>query len=136
MSGPVNSKGPHEHPDRQSTRVLVQGITGSQSRFDVRYCLDYGTNIVGGVTPGRGGETVEGVPVFNTVAAAMAAVQPNATAIYVPARGVKDAVQEAVDAGIKIILATSENVPRHELLSPLRRLGRQEPSWLASTATG
>src|ERR1700759_4468718 len=98
----------------QSTRVLVQGITGSQSRFDVRYCLDYGTNIVGGVTPGRGGETVEGVPVFNTVAAAMAAVQPNATAIYVPARGVKDAVQEAVDAGIKIILATSENVPRHD----------------------
>ncbi len=98
----------------RDTRVLVQGITGSQSRFDVRYCLEYGTRIVGGVTPGRGGEIVEGVPVFNTVAAAMSAVQPNATAIYVPARSVKDAVLEAVGAGIKVILATSENVPRHD----------------------
>lgn len=96
------------------TRVLVQGITGSQSRFDVRYCLDYGTKVVGGVTPGRGGENVEGVPVFNTVAAAMTAVRPNATAIYVPARGVKNAVLEAVAAGIKVILATTENVPRHD----------------------
>jgi succinyl-CoA synthetase alpha subunit len=96
------------------TRVLVQGITGAQGRFDVRYCLAYGTKIVGGVTPGRGGEIVEGVPVFDTVRAAVTAVGANATAIYVPARGVKNAVLEAVDAGIAVILATSENVPRHD----------------------
>jgi succinyl-CoA synthetase alpha subunit len=96
------------------TRVVIQGITGNQARYDVRFCLDYGTNIVAGVTPGRGGEQVEGVPVFNTVAAAVRATGANAAAIYVPARSVKDAVLESVDAGIKMVLCMSENVPRHE----------------------
>lgn len=96
------------------TRVVIQGITGNQARFDVRFCLEYGTNIVAGVTPGRGGERVEGVPVFNTVAAAVRATGANAAAIYVPARSVKDAVLESVDAGIKMALCMSENVPRHE----------------------
>ncbi|TAK81537.1 MAG: succinate--CoA ligase subunit alpha [Betaproteobacteria bacterium] len=97
-----------------STRVLVQGATGAQARFDIRYCLDYGTRIVAGVTPGRGGETVEGVPVFNTVAAALAATGANASAVYVPARGVKDAVMEAVEAGIRVLACFAENVPRHD----------------------
>ena len=97
-----------------NTRVVIQGITGAQARFDVRYCLDYGTRIVGGVTPGRGGETVEGVPVFNTVESAVAATGANASAVYVPARAVTDAVLEAVDAGIKLMLCMSENVPRHD----------------------
>ena len=79
-----------------NTRVVVQGATGAQARFDIRYCLEYGTSIVAGVTPGRGGETVEGVPVFNTVAAALEATGANASAVYVPARGVKDAVFKAV----------------------------------------
>jgi succinyl-CoA synthetase alpha subunit len=97
-----------------STRVIVQGITGAQGRFDVRHCLAYGTRVVAGVTPGRGGETVEGVPVFDTVRAAMDAVEADASAIYVPARGVKNAVLEAVEAGIRVLLATTENVPRHD----------------------
>jgi succinyl-CoA synthetase alpha subunit len=96
------------------TRVIVQGITGTQGRFDVRHCLDYGTRIVGGVTPGRGGEKVEGVPVFDTVCAAVEAVGADASAIYVPARGVRNAVLEAVEAGIRVLLATTENVPRHD----------------------
>ncbi len=96
------------------TRVLVQGATGAQARFDIRYCLDYGTRIVAGVTPGRGGESVEGVPVFNTVAAAVAATGADASAVYVPARGVKDAVLEAVDAGIRVLACFAENVPRHD----------------------
>ncbi len=96
------------------TRVLVQGATGAQARFDIRYCLEYGTKIVAGVTPGRGGETVEGVPVFNTVAAAVAATGANASAVYVPARAVKDAVFEAVDACIKVLACFAENVPRHD----------------------
>ena len=98
----------------ESTRVLIQGITGGQGRFDTRYCLDYGTKIVAGVTPGRGGEAVEGVPVFNTVAQAVAETGADASCIYVPAAGVKDAVIEAVEAGIRVLLATSENVPRHD----------------------
>lgn len=98
----------------KETRVVVQGATGGQARFDIRYCLDYGTRIVAGVTPGRGGESVEGVPVFNTVAAAVAATGANASAVYVPARGVKDAVFEAVDAGIRVLACFAENVPRHD----------------------
>jgi succinyl-CoA synthetase alpha subunit len=97
-----------------NTRVLVQGATGAQARFDIRYCLDYGTRIVAGVTPGRGGETVEGVPVFNTVAAAVAATGANASAVYVPARGVKDSVMEAVEGGIRVLACFAENVPRHD----------------------
>lgn len=96
------------------TRVLVQGATGAQARFDIRYCLDYGTRIVAGVTPGRGGEMVEGVPVFNTVAAAVRATGANASAVYVPARGVKDAVMEAVEGGIRVLACFAENVPRHD----------------------
>jgi succinyl-CoA synthetase alpha subunit len=97
-----------------STRVLVQGITGAQGRFDTRYCLDYGTKIVAGVTPGRGGAEVAGVPVFNTVARAVRETGANASVLYVPAAGVCEAVLEAVDAGIQVILATAENVPRHD----------------------
>ena len=96
------------------TRIVVQGATGNQARYDIRYCLDYGTQIVAGVTPGRGGESIEGVPVFNTVAAAVAATGANASAVYVPARGVKDAVFEAVDAGIGVLACFAENVPRHD----------------------
>jgi succinyl-CoA synthetase alpha subunit len=92
----------------------VQGATGTQARFDIRYCLDYGTRIVAGVTPGRGGETVEGVPIFNTVASALAATGANASAVYVPARSVKDAVMEAVEAGISVLACFAENVPRHD----------------------
>lgn len=98
----------------ESTRVLVQGATGNQARFDMRYCLEYGTNIVAGVTPGRGGEVVEGVPIFNTVAAAVRSTGANATAIYVPARVVPDAIAEALDGGLRMLLALAENVPRHD----------------------
>jgi succinyl-CoA synthetase alpha subunit len=98
----------------ENTRVLVQGATGQQARFDMRYCLEYGTRIVAGVTPGRGGETVEGVPIFNTVEAAVRATGANASAIYVPARGVGDAIREALDSGIGTLLSLAENVPRHD----------------------
>ena len=98
----------------QSTRVLVQGITGSQGRFDTEYCVAYGTNIVAGVTPGRGGQEVKGIPVFNTVRNAVDETAASASVIYVPAVGIKDAVLEAVDAGIRVIVALTENVPRHD----------------------
>lgn len=98
----------------QNSKVVVQGITGAQGRFDTRYCLDYGTKIVAGVTPGRGGAEMEGVPVYDTVKQAVAASGATVSVLYVPARAVLDAVLEAVDAGISVILATAENVPRHD----------------------
>lgn len=116
------------------TRVLVQGATGSQARFDIRYCLEYGTRVVAGVTPGRGGESVEGVPVFNTVAAAVAATGANASAVYVPARGVKDAVMEAVEAGIRVLASFAENVPRHDAAAAVAAV-RGAGAWMAGFNT-
>lgn len=108
----------------RNTRVLVQGATGNQARFDIRYCLQYGTQIVAGVTPGRGGEQVEGVPIFNTVEAAVRATGANASAIYVPARGVGEAITEALDSNINVLLSLAENMPRHDALRIVMRVRR------------
>ncbi len=108
----------------RDTRVLIQGATGAQARFDIRYCLEYGTRIVAGVTPGRGGESVEGVPIFNTVEAAVRATGANASAIYVPARGVGEAIDEALDNGIPMLLSLAENVPRHDAARTVARVRR------------
>jgi succinyl-CoA synthetase alpha subunit len=97
-----------------STRVLVQGITGFQGRMDTEYSLAYGTKIVCGVTPGRAGEVVHGVPTFNTVRAATRHSPIDASILYVPATTLRDAALEAIDAGIKLLVATTENVPRHD----------------------
>lgn len=96
------------------TRVLVQGITGFQGRMDTEYSLAYGTKIVCGVTPGRGGELVHGIPTFNTVRAAVEAAPVDASILYVPVGSLRDAALEAIDAGIKLLVATTENVPRHD----------------------
>lgn len=95
----------------KKTRVLCQGITGSAGRFHTRQCLDYGTQVVAGVTPGKGGSTVEGVPVFDTVEEAVAETGANATMIFVPPAFAADAILEAVDAGIKLIVAITEGIP-------------------------
>lgn len=113
----------------RDTRVVVQGATGNQARFDIRFCLEYGTRVVAGVTPGRGGETVEGIPIFNTVEGAVRATGANASAIYVPARAVRDAVLEATDAGIRVMLALAENVPRHDAAAAVAA-ARQAGRWL------
>ncbi|MCM2561654.1 succinate--CoA ligase subunit alpha [Lutimaribacter sp. EGI FJ00015] len=118
----------------KSTRVVVQGITGNQGRYDTRLALDYGVNIVAGVTPGRGGEEVEGVPVFDTVAAAVAGTDANAAVLYVPVNGVCDAVTEAAEAGIGVILATTENVPRHDAVRAVAA-ARQADAWLVGFNT-
>ena len=98
----------------ESTRVVVQGITGGQARFDTEWCIQYGTRIVAGVTPGRGGESVHGVPVYDTVRRAVAMHDINTSVIYVPAPAAKSAVLEAIDAGIRLILVTAEYVPMHD----------------------
>ena len=94
-----------------ATRVLVQGITGREGSFHTSQMLEYGTKIVAGVTPGAGGRTVHGVPVFDTVAQAVAATQPNASIVYVPAPFAPDAVYEAIDAGIPLVVCITEGIP-------------------------
>lgn len=93
------------------TSLLVQGITGRQGEFHTEQMLDYGTNIVAGVTPGKGGQSVLGVPVYDTVRQAMAETEVNCSAIFVPARFAPDAVYEAVDAGIPLIICLTEHIP-------------------------
>jgi succinyl-CoA synthetase alpha subunit len=95
----------------KSTRVLCQGITGKAGAFHTKNCITYGTKVVGGVTPGKGGETFEGVPVFDTVREAVAKTGADATMIFVPAPFTADAILEALDAGIKVIIAITEGVP-------------------------
>src|SRR5215208_1642692 len=95
----------------KSTRVICQGITGKAGAFHTKYCKEYGTQLVGGVTPGKAGETVEGVPVFNTVAEAVAQTGADATMIFVPPPFTADAILEALDAGIRVIIAITEGVP-------------------------
>jgi len=95
----------------RDTRVICQGITGKAGAFHTRGCLEYGTKMVGGVTPGKGGETAEGLPVFDTVAEAVEKTGADATVIFVPAPFTADAILEAVDAGIKTVVAITEGVP-------------------------
>jgi succinyl-CoA synthetase alpha subunit len=95
----------------RNTRVLCQGITGKVGQFHTKGCLEYGSQMVGGVTPGKAGEKVEGLPVFDTVAAAVRETGADATMIFVPPAFTADAILEAVDAGIKTVIAITEGVP-------------------------
>ena len=94
-----------------NTRLLVQGITGREGSFHTEQMVEYGTNVVGGVTPGGKGKSVAGAPVFDTVAEAVAAVQPNVSIIYVPAKFAPDAIYEAVDGGITFVICITEGIP-------------------------
>ena len=93
------------------TRLVVQGLTGREGRFHALRNRDYGTKVVAGVTPGKGGQEVDGVPVFDTVAQAVAATDANTSLVFVPARFAVDALYEAVDAGIATVVLISENIP-------------------------
>ncbi len=99
-----------------ATRVLVQGITGKEGRFWTKHMIDYGTNVVAGVTPGREGQEVEGVPVFHTVRRATAGFPADASLLFVPPGFAKDAVYEALDAGIEKVVVLSEGIPLHDAL--------------------
>src|ERR671930_26330 len=93
------------------TRLVVQGLTGSEGRFHGLRNRNYGTNVVGGVTPGKAGQDVEGIPVFNTVADAVEQTGADTTLIFVPARFASDAIYEAVDAGIGTVVCITEHIP-------------------------
>jgi succinyl-CoA synthetase alpha subunit len=106
----------------KNTKVVVQGITGRDGAFHSRQMIQYGTQVVAGVTPGKGGLNVEGVPVFNTVAAAKAGTQANTSIIFVPAVMAADAMFEAIDAGLDLIVCISEGVPANDMLKIVRYL--------------
>ena len=100
-----------------NTKLLVQGITGSQGKLHTRGCRDYGTNVVSGVTPGKGGQDFEGVPIYNTVQDAVKATGANASMILVPPPFAADAIMEAADAEIPLIVAITEGVPVLDMVS-------------------
>jgi succinyl-CoA synthetase alpha subunit len=100
----------------KNTRVIVQGITGNEGLFHTRQMVQYGTKIVGGITPGKGGQSVDGIPVFNTVASAVKETGANASVIFVPPAFSADAVMEAVDAGLKIIICMTEGIPTLDMI--------------------
>ncbi|MBI1859739.1 MAG: succinate--CoA ligase subunit alpha [Deltaproteobacteria bacterium] len=101
----------------KQTRLIVQGITGQAGSFHAKMCKEYGTQVVGGVTPGKAGERIEGIPVFNSVADAVEATQANTTMIYVPAAFAADAIIEAADAGLAVIIAITEGIPVNDMVS-------------------
>ncbi|MEC7193380.1 MAG: succinate--CoA ligase subunit alpha [Deltaproteobacteria bacterium] len=107
------------------TRVLVQGITGSQGQLHTRGCKDYGTNIVSGVTPGKGGQDFEGVPIFNTVKQAVEATGANASMIFVPPPFAADAIIEAAAVKIPLIVAITEGVPVQDMVRAVSYVKRQ-----------
>jgi succinyl-CoA synthetase alpha subunit len=100
----------------ENTRVVVQGLTGSEGTFHSRQMIEYGTRIVAGVTPGKGGQSHEEIPVYNTVAEAVRETGANASAIFVPPMFASDAVMEAADAGVKLIVCISEGIPTLDMM--------------------
>ena len=106
----------------KDTRLLVQGFTGSQGTLHSEQSIEYGTNIIGGVTPGKGGQRHLNRPVFNTVEEAIKVEEPNASIIFVPAKFCKDSILEAAEAGIKLIICITEGVPALDMLDVKKRI--------------
>jgi len=99
-----------------NTRLLVQGITGKEGQFHARQCIAYGTNVVGGVTPGKGGQKMDHVPVFNTVKETVEETGANCSMVFVPPAFAADAIMEATDAGVELIVAITEGIPVMDMM--------------------
>ncbi|MDY0322949.1 MAG: succinate--CoA ligase subunit alpha [Candidatus Carbobacillus sp.] len=121
--------------DRQ-TKVIVQGITGDAGRFHTEQMLEYGTNIVAGVTPGKGGTNVANVPVFNTVREAKEATGANASVIYVPPAFAADAIMEAVDAGLELVVTITEGIPVLDMVKVKRAMEHSKTRLIGPNCPG
>jgi succinyl-CoA synthetase alpha subunit len=120
----------------KSTRLVVQGITGKEGTFHTKQMVAYGTNVVGGVTPGKGGTTHEGIPVFNTVADAVKEAGANASVIYVPPPFAADAVMEAADAGIPVIVCITEGIPALDMVKVKEYLSDKQTRLIGPNCPG
>ncbi len=109
----------------KKTRLLVQGITGKEGSFHTAQCVAYGTHVVAGVTPGKGGQSVEGIPVFNTVKDGVEATGANASLIFVPSAFAADAILESAAAGIALVVCITEGIPVHDMLRVVPYLKRK-----------
>ena len=118
------------------TRAIVQGITGRQGSFHTRLMLDYGTKIVAGVTPGKGGQEVHGVPVYDTVKEALAEHDANASIVFVPARFAKDAVLEAIEAGLELVVVITEHIPVRDTMEFLALAKREDTTIIGPNTPG
>src|SRR2546425_1179355 len=115
------------------TRAIVQGITGNQGAFHTRLMLDYGTQIVAGVTPGKGATVSQGVPVFDTVASALEKIDANATIIFVPAPFAKEAGMEAIDAGLNPVVIITEMIPARDSMVLMAYAKEDATNYIAET---
>ncbi len=120
----------------ENTKVVVQGITGSAAKFHTKQMLEYGTKIVAGVTPGKGGSEVEGVPVFNTLKEAVLATGANASVIYVPAPFAADAIMEAVDAELDLVICITENIPVLDMIKVKRYMDGKKTRLIGPNCPG
>lgn len=120
----------------KDTRVICQGITGEQGAFHTRQMVDYGTKMVGGVTPGKGGTDIDGIPVFNTVMEAVTDVEADASVIYVPAAFAADAILEAVDAGIELVICITEGIPVQDMVKVKRFMDGKKSRLLGPNCPG
>lgn len=108
----------------RDTRVIVQGISGRMAQFHTKDMIEYGTNVVGGVVPGKGGQVVHGVPVFNTVKEAVAATNAQASLVFVPPPFAADSIMEAADAGIEYCVCITDGIPAHDMIQVKRYMMR------------
>ncbi|AEW56930.1 Succinyl-CoA ligase (ADP-forming) alpha chain [Bacillus cereus F837/76] len=120
----------------KDTKVIVQGITGSQGLFHTKQMIEYGTKIVGGVTPGKGGTDIEGVPVFDTVEDAVKATGANASVVYVPPAFAADAIMEAVDAEIDLVVCITEGIPVLDMVNVKRYMDGKHTRLLGPNCPG
>ena len=120
----------------ENSRVVVQGITGSEGTFHTKHCLEYGTKIVAGVTPGKGGQKVEQVPVFNTVREAVEKEGANTSLIFVPPAFAADAIIEATDSGINFVVCITEGIPTIDMLKVMSYLSDKDTRLLGPNTPG
>lgn len=120
----------------ENTRVLVQGITGNEGMFHTRQMVEYGTKIVAGVTPGKGGQKVDGIPVFNTVSEAVKETRANASAIFVPPAFAADAILEAADANIPLIVCLTEGIPTLDMVKVKEYLRKKNINLIGPNTPG
>ena len=120
----------------EDTRVFVQGITGAEGSFHTRQMIEYGTHVVGGATPGKGGQEFAGLPVFNTVAEGVQDTGATASVIFVPAPFAADAIMEAADAGIELVVCISENIPVRDMVRAYHYVARRSKRLIGPNCPG